>query len=423
MGVALELRGARDRSDPMRFLERVEAWLRDRDDEPAPHVERGTEEAILLAELHPAAEPIRLVADERSVHLSAKTGTAGPGFHRHVCALALALAEAFDVRWALEDEHGDPVDETGWLHDGDEVALEEAFLDWLGAVAAQILELAGEGARGFALSMPAGHVFEHDGVVATPLGPRDEGWLRAVVADPREGTDVFAWWSAGRDAAYYRGLALVAMWSEVRWRPPVTDAERALLERVATWVERAHGLDPALELPWAEQSALLELLGEESLRATRAHVKAQARGAAATIGYRRRPVLVQLSGGWRITIPGELAERWEERGTWVAWDAKRSVWFTSLTVRDAEGAPSPDAESTLRSLPPLEGEEVLELERGALKGLAAFVEEERDGERIHRLEAHAAVDHHAAVGTLVFVDPADRDWSLTTWGSLERPAR
>jgi hypothetical protein len=420
MGVELTLVGRRPPSGARGFLDDVGAWLTAREDDPPPVVHRAEDEPVLLVELHPAAEPIRLEAGESSLRLSAKTGTAGPGYHRHVCALATALAEAVGVEWALEDERGEPVDETGWLHEGDAAALEEAFLDRLGAAAAQILELTTEGVRGFALSLPAGHAFEHDGLVATPLGPRDEAWLRAVVEDPARGADVFPWWGPDRDAVYYRDLARVVMWTDVRWRPPVTDEERSLLERVVTWIEKAHGLDPALELPWGEQSELFEHLSEESLRATRAHMKAQARATDARIGYRRRPVRVQLSGGWSLTIPGELAERWEERGTWVGWDAKRSVWFTSLTVRDAQGAPSPDAEATLRSLPPLEGEEMLELERGELRGLATFVQEEHDGEILHRLEAHAAQDHHAAIGTLVYVDPKDREWALSTWGSLDR---
>ena len=37
-----------------------------------------------------------------------------------------------------------------------------------------------------------------------------------------------------------------------------------------------------------------------------------------------------------------------------------------------------------------------------------------------RVEAHAAEGHHAAIGTIVYVDDADRDWALTTWASLTR---
>ena len=124
----------------------------------------------LHVELHPAAEPIRIArTDEGLFSLDANTVTAGPGYHRHV----VTLAESLDVTW---DRGGD---DTGWRESRDDDALEEMFLDWLGAAAAQILEWVDQGGVGFALAMPAGHRYEHRGVVATQLGPRDLGWLAA----------------------------------------------------------------------------------------------------------------------------------------------------------------------------------------------------------------------------------------------------
>lgn len=400
-------------ADPRAFLEGLAEIIRGRGDDPAPVVEVSAEAPLLLADLHPGAEPLRVEVHQKKVVLEASTGTAGPGYHRHVCD----VAESLGVEWAPAD---DDTDETGWWPRRDAHDLEDAFLDQLGGTVARILELVDRGARGIALALPSSHHFQHDGAIATQLGPRDEAWLRAVQADPRAGIDVFPWWGAERDAAYYRGLALSQMWTDVRWRAPIREEESALLDRVVTWAEKAHGLDPEVALPWRAISELYEHLGEESLRATRAHVKAQAEKPRAPIGYRRRPVRARLSGGWSLEIPGELAERWEERGTWVAWDAKRSVWFTSLQVTDDQGRPSPDSQSTLSSLPSLTGDEVLELENGELRGLAAFAEDERDGETFHRLEAQAALREHAAVGTLVYTDPADREWALSTWGSLHR---
>lgn len=401
--IRLHLQGSGEAS-----LETVRDALLARDLDP--EVVATLDAGALYVELHPAAEPIRIArTDEGRFSLYANTVTAGPGYHRHV----VELAESLDVSW---DGGGD---DTGWRESRDDGALEEIFLDWLGAAAAQILEWVNEGGLGFALAMPAGHRYEHRGAVATQLGPRDIAWLEATRAHARAGADCFPWWGAERDARYYRGLALVAMWSSIRWRPPITDEERALMESVSTWVEKAHGLDVELELPWAEQAEILSYLEEASLRATRALIKAQSRPAPA-LGYRRGPVRVTLSGEWSLTIPGELAERWEGRGTWVGWDATRSVFFNSLTVRDTQGQLSPSTEATLASLPPLDGDELLELERDDLRGFAAATEEDRDGEHLHRIDAHAAVGPHAAISTMIFVEPGDREWALETWGSLSR---
>ena len=121
-----------------------------------------------------------------------------------------ALGEALGVVWeAVEDE-------TGWYPGRDAEELEAVFLDWLGAAVAQIRDMAAEGARGFALALPAGHVFDHDGLVATPLGPRGEAWVQAVGEDPRAGVDAFPFWDEHGSGSYYRGLALARMWTDVR---------------------------------------------------------------------------------------------------------------------------------------------------------------------------------------------------------------
>lgn len=421
MSLGLRLEGRRDaETEPAAFLERAARWLSERkDDDPQPRATIQDEggELLLAVDLHPGAESLLLEAHDASVVLEANTGTAGPGYHRHVCALARALGEALGVEWTAHE------DVSGFFESGDDEVLERAFLALLQSVAEQIRELSARGHRGLSLFMPMGHAYEHDGLVTTVLGPRDEAWLARAIEEPASANDIFPWWSEGRNGRYYLDLARVHMWLDVRWRPPLDDDERALLDRIATWIERAHALDAELPIPWEEQAEILALLGEESLRATRSQLKAAALppGFKDPIGYRRRPVRVSLSGGWSLRIPGELAERWDERGTWVGWDERRSVWFTSMTLQAAPGHPEPTTEETLSGLPPLTGEDLLEMERDDLRGLACFVSEEHEGQLLHRLEAHAARGPHAAVGTIVLADEADRDWALETWGSLLPP--
>lgn len=419
MSIGLRLEGRRAASAPSQFVESAARWLAERTDDPKPRVRIETDDGrpLVVGELHPVAEPVVIEApSEERVVLSASTGTAGPGYHVHVCELARAMGDALGIAWSLEG------DETGWIATRDDAKLERAFLDWIRYVAERVIELADQGKRGFSIFMPEGHVFEHTGFVATALGPRDEAWLRGSAADPKHGIDLFPWWNRERDARYYRDLALAHMWLDVRWRAPINDHERELCDRIATYVERAHSLDAELDLPWEEQSEIFEYLNEESLRATRAHLKAERErhplSKRAPIGYRRRHVRAMLSGGWSMRLDGSLAEKWEERGTFVAFDARRSVWFTSITVRTESGEPSPSTEDTLASLPPLTSGELLELQHGELRGAACFVEEEHEGKPVHRLEAHAAIGPNAAVGTLVFVDRSDRDWALETWASL-----
>ncbi|MGF1468380.1 MAG: hypothetical protein ACFCGT_19835 [Sandaracinaceae bacterium] len=416
MGISLAMQGRREGSEPdAAWLEQAAAWWRlEHDAAPRPVVdvaERG-----LHVALHPAAEDLEVALDDggRAVTLRAKTGTAGPGYHRHVVQAARAFGDALRVAWS------DVEDPTGHAQGASPDAVEATLHGYLQEVARSILDLQSQGASGFALHMPSTHAFRHDGLIATPLGPRDESWVRRVVADPTVAEDIFPWWGPERDAAYFRGRALSLLWTEVRWRPPVVDAERALLDEAATLLERAYALDPDGDYPWAAWAELYTHLEEDSLRATRTRLRAGP--VVATIGYRRSPVQVALTGGFSLVVDGSLAERWEEQGTWVAWDHARSVWFTSLTCTPGPDGQEPTTEETLAGLPPAQGEgEQLSLSRGPLRGRAVISEAEADGQRVYRLEAQAAIGASAAVGTLVYVQPEDREWALSTWGTLDHP--
>ena len=373
----------------------------------APEIVRSEHEALVT--LHPAAPPIALRASNDRIELVADTGTLGPGYHDAVRTMVSEAASAAMLIWERADAAAD------------RAALEAGFDAWLGETAAEILALSARGATGFSILLPEGTEYAHTLALATPLGPRDHEWLARVKRSPALGRDVFAWWDGGRGASYFAGVARSLAWTEVRWRAPITASERALLERVVTSIERAHGLDPSLELPWIEAAEIYELLGEESLRATRAGVLAEAaqkRGPRSMIGYRRGAVRVSLSGGWSLVVPGELAERWEERGTWVGWDRARTVWMSSMSV---EGDASETTEAVLAGLPELPGEgDLLRMERGPILGHARFSIGEEDGKPVVVMRAHAACGRNVALGTIVLPEDADRTWALETWGTLDR---
>jgi hypothetical protein len=364
--------------------------------------------------LHPFAEPIEVtLRPDGTLDVVARTFSAGPGYHQYVAELFADVGRALSIAWSPR------VDPGRYFERRDRAALLGVLKPSLASTAAQILELAKGGATGFSLLLPDGLELSHDAMVATPLGPRDRAWVERVAADPSVSADAFPWWSAGQDGAYYRGLAIALLETEVRFRKPLDERERALLDRVVTAIERAHGLDPSLALPWTEASELYELLGEDSLRATRASVlaeRAKKDRARRPLGYRRRSVRVSLSGGWSLVVPGSLAERWEEHGTWVGWDATRTIWMSSMTA-ETEAT----TEDTLAGLPELPGDgDLLVMERGPIRGHARFGTMEEEGKKTTVLRAHAALGPNVALGTIVLTEDDDRSWALETWGSLDR---
>ena len=219
--------------------------------------ERGVQG--LYVKLHPAAEEVELAAaeEEGRIIVSASTSTVGPGYHVYLCRLLERLGVELGLRWEPGDDEQGTGDETGFFHTGDRAAVDREMLAWLQSVAARLLEeLSAETTAQIALPMDV--LYELDGPVATVTGPRDEAWLRRTAADPSEGIDFFSWWQDEMGAAYYLGRATVLMWTEVRWRPPLTDSEERRLDEVLEYLERAHEMDPALDYPWVEWAELLD---------------------------------------------------------------------------------------------------------------------------------------------------------------------
>jgi hypothetical protein len=300
---------------------------------------------------------------------------------------------------------GDP---TGYFHTGDAGPVEERMLEVLGTVAGQVLDMRGRGYFGFAMSLHFGHIFEHPGAMLTPLGPRDEAWLRAVREDPWRGRDVFPWWEPGLHAGSRLGRALSRLWTEVAWRPPLLEEERRLFRNVAKLLEQAWREDPARDYPWREWQEVLGYLGMGGTLAEEVSRRASLATEGPRIGYRRGAVHVTLPEGWEIRIPGSLAEEHLRDGTWVARDHRRSVRFVPLEDDADDIAPaSPERR-------------VLELEHhGArVSGRASLHME--PGEC--RLTALCRAGSRRALCVISFEDPEEQDWALSTWRSLDRAA-
>lgn len=330
--------------------------------------------------LHPAASPVRIdVATDGDLEIHAETSAIGPAYHAHVLARLGPLLDELDFVW-----------------DGGEVDPRQAMAAWL----------AGElraGAR--QVGMPADRAFRIDAAVLTSMGPRDRAWCDAVIADPRRGADAFAWWD-DVPGSEPRARALLAMWHEVPWREPIDRDEAALMARVDADLRAAQRANPQLELPWAEWAELLGWLGEDDARIAAARERAGAR--APTIGYRRHPMEVELSGGWSIELPGAFVGRWEDDGgRYWATDGDRLIELTSLTARGD-----------------LDAQQLLDIAPERHPVIARVTEAARRG----RAEAYDEGDVHIVHGLMASPPEvailtckgarADEPWALATWRSL-----
>lgn len=438
MGVGLYLTGTYPTDSagdsPEDWLEQVAAWIESHEEEPLMLCRIGTDdddEPILNVQIHPCAEEIEFRTPEPGVcHVAAKTSTVGAGYHIFVCDLLRTFGKQFHVEWHEPAENSETGDETGYFFTGDASAVRSELLNWISAIARIVIENSKEGEFGIRMvSMPLDCAYpQHEGIL-TPLGPRSPNWFTRVIESPETGTDFFPWWPEGVGAAFFLGRALCRMWQEIRWRPPITEEEGEQMMDVHLDLERAYHLDPTSAMPWREWRDIIAFLNEYFGYAEFHHdenVEEEiGRKAIAVdpeiplIGYRRGLVRPTLAGGWSITLPGEMAEEWEENGeTWSAWYGGRTIWFTCWVVKGEDGEPV-SAREILETRPPWpEGGEVFEHADGPILGRAVFLPHEEDGQAMWNLKAYSAVDGAFALCNIFLNEPCDLGWAIEVWKSL-----
>ena len=290
----------------------------------------GRGAAAARIHLHPVDPGVRFhVSAQGLVTVRADVLPVGPGFHVFLVGALQALGEAQDIAWVRLPRVGP--------RDASEHAQERLM-----NVARDGLDGLAGGAEGpGSLMLPLHERFSHDSLVATPLGPRDMAWLARAAIGGHVLRDVFPWPEPGFGPRYTRGRALSLMWMHVRWRAPRDGDERRLLEVVDGLMLDAWQGEPNQALPWAEWAEIRSLLGiedEQSPEITRRLADEAPRD---PVGYRRHPVSTRLPAGWWVTVPGELATRWEDRVTWRADGETGSVRLSVLSGMERSAQPLP----------------------------------------------------------------------------------
>jgi hypothetical protein len=387
---------------PLVWLRGVRAWF---EEATGGAIERTRADVethgapLLLLRLHPAAEDVSiLAAGEGRVVVSANTASVGPGYHRWLCELLRRFGEANQVSWAERDEANGIGDTTGYFDSRDGAALEDQMLRWLKGAAARALQLRQSGQASVGLSMRFGHTFAREAPLVTPMGPRDDAWLRAVSDDPRRGTDVFPWWDPGDTPRARLNRAQTRLWTEMVWRPPLLDEERKAFRAIASLLESAWREDPTLAYPWREWRELLAFLGVGGTLAEEISRRAEGLEDGPRIGYRRGEVDVALKGGWSMRIPGSLAEGPLPDGSWVAREHRRLIRWGPLDAGTGE-------------LPRGDEREQLHFDKPRVRSHAA----------VQKASLTAICDAGNSRGLLSirFDDADDRDWAVETWRSID----
>jgi hypothetical protein len=286
---------------------------------------RKTSEASIFInfQVHPGIEDLQVqIASDSRVLLRFTSTPAGPGYHLFAVTLIDKLTKEFEIKWN-NPEQGDA---TTYLISRDETALHQAFRDWLQGLAKYVLEHPQSGC--VSMSLPHGIRVEAEDYYATPLGPRDEEWIKEIVASPGDHVlDFFSWWYGPQDAMYYQGVALLLGWNFVAWREPHTSKETQVMTGFVVACRQAHALDENIELPREAWGDALGFLGEEEDPATE---KPDLIG---LLGYRRGLLHFPIAGGWSICLPGDFCQEIDGQSVWRGWNHDHEVKIQVIPLK------------------------------------------------------------------------------------------
>jgi hypothetical protein len=338
------------------------------------------------------------VVDDR-LECTAKTSSAGPGYHAHVLELLEHLGVQLELEWREEEEGGD---ETGFFKKRAFPELQLEMANWLRQVARQTRDQADRFTPPLLLALSTDFRPRSSALAVSQMGEWSRAWIERVAgAADTELLDLagqfFPWWEEGVTARVLRGLALSRCWVDLRWMVPDDERERDLCRSVLECFTRARSLDPSVALPdeaIAELQALLAPAAE--------HRKPGPEG----LGFRRRPMLRPLTGGWGIEVPGYFAEWLEDDGgTQVFSFGGRKVRGSSMSLESKRPMTPVEILGAMRAN---DGEAALPLNSPRLAGKYTCTRGEGD-EWV--LRASVAKSDGACIVSIEFPGEADRTWA------------
>lgn len=380
---------------------------------------------VLMMQMHPASGPVTVrIQAPNQVTVFAPTGAVGPGYHQFVCDKFRALGQELKINWVQSTE----ADPTGYFFTPDRSRLEAVWLREYGRVMGDLLDDYNGPREDGLFYPPLPHQFEHDGAIATPLGPRPVDWLERVAQRPEMGKDVFAWWDAGTGANYHLGRGLAHLWNHARFRAPVDQEEGKYLSDMLNAFESAFRTAPQMMFPWREWQTFLGYTQRPAsdpivMEVTR---RAQQEGDSRPLfGYRLRNARLPLANGWSLVVPGAMWDTMGEGATqYEGFDGKRTIQAGDMTPDSGPGA-SMSPEELLMSVPSLGpgglGED-MEWKRDGIMSKANLHKAHEEGRSYWRLGTLTAVRGSIFTCTINFDDESDRDWAIGTWKSIEHQA-
>ena len=318
--------------------------------------------------------------------LSAKTNSAGPGYHAYLIGLLDDLQDKLGIV-----PHADMDDETGYYDHGDYARLQKSMADWLVSLSDLLIREYSNGEYS-ALSVSLATKDAPDATdhfTCCPLGYFEQEFFHRAAGGEDVSSEFFVWWNRARDAVFYKNVAQHLICCAMNFLPPQTEEEEELAGCVKACLARAHELDPALALPSPEDE---------------------------TLGFRRGNVN-SLVYGWRVKRPGQMHHRIDDNDAYIWWDDARTIRASSLQFNVKEGAAA-DNNAILQHVIGKDDYVPFALRSNEIAAAISHEQIEENGEPLQQMRLLAVKDCKLLILSIYYTDEADKDWAEAVCASV-----
>jgi len=341
--------------------------------------------------------------------ISAKTSSAGPGYHAY-------LVELLD-RMGIDPLEVE--DETEYYEHRDFERLQSSMMGWLKALSKKIIEMAGENYSILSINMPLDTVPAENGRLACcPLGYIEKEFFERAERDEVSGQEFFVWWNEQQDAKFYKNCAMSLMWCDINWLVPETEVEQRAIRAVLSCLEKAYSMDSKQDYPTAEWMELAQL--SEDQKSIKKLKTIFGEGGTPSVGYLRKNINSSING-WRIEHSGMMHYELDDNGTKVWWDDDMTIRASTITVKFNEDVEN-KSESLLKSV--LEGETDYERFSPRNKETPAAIQHvqiEEDGELLWQTRLFATSENVLLIISIYYPENAFREKAIEICSSVVAP--
>jgi len=366
----------------------------------------------LFLQIHPAEEPIEFIFEKSALSFSAKTNSAGPGYHAYLIEILEEIESIIEIKWQWFDEENICGDETDYYKSRDFEALQDNMLSWLQSLANHLAESID--LESMLISMPIGYPLIEDSIL-TPMGFRTKEWFVDVHKEKIEilrksGATIFPWWNKGFTDSFWYNCALTKAWVDLPWHTAYDDEERDEYDFVLDCFKKAVEMNPDLVIPQSEIDEINNYLDDEELSPP---------PLPSGIGFKKRIMKRPLTGAWTITLPGYYYDGIENEGSSVIyWFGDKTIRGGSMTLETKKDR-SITTSDIFNNKP--DSDDVLEFTKGKIIAWAHIVKNEELDDEFWCLQGEVALNNNLCFITICYENDEDKQWAIDTWKTIEMP--